>query len=180
MDSKLESKFNQLESSRLQLLAELEKRDDKELNFHPGKDKWSVIQVMHHLIIIEQLSIGYINKKLTYKTNIKKSGFGAAIRVFVLTLILKMPFRFKAPKIVSEVPDNSDFKETKDQWDQIRKEMRELFDNLPEELLNKNIFKHALAGKMNIYQMLGFMEEHFKHHVKQIDRILKSFSFTKN
>ena len=175
MDSKLELRFNQLENSRLQLLAELEKRDDKELNFHPGKDKWSVIQVMHHLIIIEQLSIGYINKKLTYKTNINKSGFGSAIRVFVLTLILKMPFRFKAPKIVSEVPDNSDLNETKNQWDQVRKEMQELFDNLPEDFLNKNIFKHALAGKMNIYQMLSFMEEHFKHHVKQIDRIARRF-----
>ena len=175
MNSKLESKFNKLENSRLRLLAELEKRDDKELNYHPGKDEWSVIQVMHHLIIIEQLSIGYINKKLTYRTNIKKSGFGTAIKVFVLKLILKMPFRFKAPKIVSEVPDDIDFKETKNQWDQIRKEMRELFDNLPEDFLNKNIFKHALAGRMNIYQMLSFMEEHFRHHVKQIDRIARRF-----
>lgn len=176
MDSKLESKFNKLESSRLQLLAELEKRDDKELNFHPGKDKWSVIQVMHHLIIIEQLSIGYINKKLTYRTNIKKSGLGAAIRFFVLKSVLQTPFLFKAPKIVSEVPDNAGFKETKNQWDQVRKDMKELFDNLPEEFLNKNIFKHALAGKMNIYQMLSFMEEHFKHHVKQVDRITRRFN----
>lgn len=176
MDSKLESRFNKLESSRLQLLAELEKRDDKELNFHPGKDKWSVIQVMHHLIIIEQLSIGYINKKLTYRTNIKKSGLGAAIRFFVLKSVLQTPFLFKAPKIVSEVSDNAGFKETKNQWDQVRKDMKELFDNLPEEFLNKNIFKHALAGKMNIYQMLSFMEEHFKHHVKQVDRITRRFN----
>jgi len=180
MDSKLESKFKNFENSRLKLLTELEKRGDKELNYHPGKDKWSVIQVMHHLIIIEQLSIGYINKKLTYKTNIKKSGFSAAIKVFVLKLLLRMPFRFKAPKIVSEVPNSGDFNQVKDQWDQTRKELRKLLDNLPEEFLNKNIFKHALAGKMNIYQMLSFMDEHFKHHVKQIDRILKSFSFTKN
>jgi len=180
MDSKLESRFNKLENSRLQLFAKLEKKDESELNFHPGKYKWSVIQVMHHLIITEQLSTGYINKKLTYRTNIKKSGLGAAIRFFVLKSMLQMPFRFKAPKIVSEVPDNGNFKETKNQWDQVRKEMRELLDNLPEEFLNKNIFKHAIAGKMNIYQTLSFMEEHFKHHVKQIDRIMKSFSFTKN
>lgn len=176
MDSKLESGFNKLENSRLQLFAKLEKKDESELNFHPGKDKWSMIQVMHHLIITEQLSIGYINKKLTYRTNIKKSGFGAAIRFFALKSMLRTPFRFKAPKIVSEVPDNGNFNQVKDQWDQTRKELRELLDNLPEEFLNKNIFKHAIAGKMNICQTLCFMEEHFKHHVKQIDRIAKSFN----
>jgi len=135
---------------------------------------------MHHLIITEQLAIRYINKKLTYRTNIKKSGFGAAIRSLTLKVILRLAFRYKAPKIVSELPDNSDSNQVKGQWDQTRKELRELLDNLPEEFLNKNIFKHGSAGKMNIFQAFCFMEEHFKHHLKQIDRIVNSYSFTKN
>ena len=180
MDSKLEPLFNKLENSRLQLFAKLEKKEESELNFHPGKDEWSILQVMHHLMISEHLSIGYINKKLTYRTNIKKSGFGAAIRLFILKVILRLPFRYKAPKIVSELPDNSDSNQVKGQWDQTRKELRELLDNLPEEFLNKDIFKHGFAGKMNIFQALCFMNEHFRHHLKQVDRIMKSYSFTKN
>lgn len=180
MDRKLESGFNKLEDSRLQLLAKLDEKKEPELNYHPGKNKWSVIQVLNHLIITEQLSVKYINKKLTYRTNIKKTGLGAAIRFFVLKLMLQTPLRFKAPEIVSEVPDNGDFNYVKNQWDQTRKELRKLLDDMPEEFLNKNIFKNAMAGKMNIYQMLGFMEEHFRHHVKQIDRIAKSFILAKN
>ena len=180
MDSKIESEFNKLEKSRFQLFAKLDEKEEPELNYHPDKNKWSVIQVLNHLIITEQLSIKYINKKLTYRTNIKKTGLSAAIRFFVLKLMLQTPLRFKAPEIVSEAPDNGDFNYIKSQWDQTRKELRKLLDDLPEEFLNKNIFKHAIAGKMNIYQTLGFMEEHFKHHLKQIDRIEKSFIFAKN
>ena len=180
MDSKIESEFNKLEKSRFQLFAKLDEKEEPELNYHPDKNKWSVIQVLNHLIITEQLSIKYINKKLTYRTNIKNTGLGAVIRFFVLKLMLQTPLRFKAPEIVSEAPDNGDFNYIKSQWDQTRKELRKLLDDLPEEFLNKNIFKHAIAGKMNIYQTLGFMEEHFKHHLKQIDRIAKSFILAKN
>ena len=180
MDSNLEPVFNKLENSRLQLFAKLEMKEESALNFHSGKDKWSIIQVLHHLMISEHLSIVYIKKKLTYRTNIKKTGFSAALRLFTLKLIFKSPFRYKAPKIVSKVPDNDNINQVKDQWDQTRKELKELLDSLPKEFLNKDIFKHAFAGKMNIFQALCYMDEHFRHHLKQIDRIMKSSSLTKN
>ncbi|MBW8051460.1 MAG: DinB family protein [Cytophagales bacterium] len=173
MNNKLRIKFDHLENNRLELMENLEKFGEKELSFQPDQDKWSIIQVIHHLNKTEQLSVAYINKKLQYRTNIKNSGLGAIIRSFLLKLALRSSFRFKAPKFIADVPKTNTFESIKDQWGQTRKDIRKLLDEFPDDLLDKNIFKHAFAGRMNIYQMFNFMQDHFDHHLKQIGRIKK-------
>ncbi|MCH8318389.1 MAG: DinB family protein [Bacteroidetes bacterium] len=176
MNNKLRKKFDRLENTRLELMENLEKFGETALSFQPHQDKWSIIQVIHHLNKSEQLSVAYINKKLQYRTNIKNSGIAAVIRSFLLKLALRSSFRFKAPKFIADVPKTDTFESIKDQWEQTRMDIRKLLDKFPDEFLDKNIFKHAFAGKMNIYQMLNFMQDHFDHHLKQIGRIRKKLT----
>jgi len=179
MNNKLCIKFDRLEKTRLELMENLEKFGEKELSFQPHQDKWSIIQVIHHLNKTEQLSVAYINKKLQYRTNIKNSGSAAVIRSFLLKLALRSPFRFKAPKFIADVSQTGTFESIKDQWEETRKDIRKLLDEFPDDFLDKNIFKHAFAGRMNIFQMLNFMQDHFDHHLKQIGRIKKKLKAVK-
>jgi DinB superfamily len=57
-------------------------------------------------------------------------------------------------------------------WSQVRHDIFELLNKLPDEDYKKEIWKHAIAGKMNAYQMLSFFNIHFNRHRKQIYRTM--------
>jgi predicted DNA-binding protein YlxM (UPF0122 family) len=37
-------------------------------------------------------------------------------------------------------------------------------------------YKHPFAGRMTMYQMLIFLEDHMTHHMKQIEKIVRQLS----
>ena len=53
-----------LEQRRRQLFERVEGLDPDFLNRRPGEGRWSMIQVMCHLIRAEELSLSYIQKKV--------------------------------------------------------------------------------------------------------------------
>ena len=58
---------NKQYSQRLQtLLQELAAFDDEKLNRKPADGGWSAIQTMHHLILSEEFSMRYIQKKMGF------------------------------------------------------------------------------------------------------------------
>ena len=54
MDVSLESLVNSLQATRSTLLSEIEMLNDTEVNVKPRRDKWSIIQILHHLHLVEQ------------------------------------------------------------------------------------------------------------------------------
>jgi len=169
---KLQEKFVQLEKDRLTLLNEIKILNDDELNYKPKPDKWSIIQVIHHLIKSEQLSVVYIKRKISNKSNIDKSNLRSKFNAFALKWGLNFPIKFKAPASVSNVPDFDTFENTTSKWDNVRNSFIDLINNTSERILYRNIFKHPIAGKMNIIGTLDFFDAHFQHHKKQIKSLL--------
>jgi hypothetical protein len=84
-----------------------------------------------------------------------------------------LPFKYKAPKVLGDMPASVDYPEIVIKWNDTRKKLKELITQLPEDMLSKNIFKQPAAGRLNIYQMIDFMQAHFNRHQKQVNSILK-------
>jgi hypothetical protein len=168
----IKSYFNNLENKRHQLLMELKEIDNQILNYNPLGNKWSIIQIIHHLYKSEQLSIVYIKRKLRNANNIKKSSFSSFVRGFMLEWALRFPTKLKAPANVSNVPDFGELEDYKTKWSNIRKDLSEIIKNTDIKILNSDIFKHPSVGEMNMIHALKFMHAHFHHHKKQIDKIL--------
>lgn len=160
--------FKTLEDARNQLLSRIEMVEHDKLNARPANNKWSIAQICHHLILSEKLSILYMQKKLHYKTNIENTKFASAIRLQLLKLYLKSPFPIKAPENVAKLPEESSVSEITREWEKVRLDLKKMIEKLPAEFLSGNIFKHPLAGKMNLYHALQFFDVHFRHHQKQI------------
>ncbi len=179
MKSKLQNKIAQLEKDRLTLLNVIKSLSEDELNFKPKKDKWSIIQVMHHLIKSEQLSVVYIKRKISSKSNIDKSNLRSRFNAFILKWGLNLPLKLKAPANVSDVPDFDTFENTASKWNNVRNSFIDLINNTSGEILDKDIFKHPIAGKMNILGTLDFFDAHFKHHQKQIKSLLAKLTMEK-
>ena len=154
------------------LLQELAVFDDEKLNRKPADGGWSAIQTMHHLILSEEFSMRYVQKKMGFTSEFENNNFSARVRSFLLWASLKSPIKFKAPPAIGpeNLPDYSTLSETRQRWEQAREVWEAFLEQMPAELSNRLVYKHVRAGKITFMQMLSFFETHFERHKKQIRR----------
>ena len=170
MNTRLKKQFDMIESRRKKLLDELKKYPDELLNKKPLPEAWSAIQVMEHLMISEEASLKYLQKKTLDTSRAAPAGFKSASKLFLLNLSFFMPVKYKAPAVLNPSEGFISLKEIESKWTKIREDIFQLTDSLNDAELKKELWKHAFAGKMNIYQMLDFFNTHFERHRKQIER----------
>ncbi len=147
---------------------------EEEANQPAEEGKWSAIQVVSHLVIAESLTIEYVEKKIKSSDSIPMSTVGAVFRLKLLKIALRSPIRWKAPSRTGEVPAGAEPKSKITEWGERRAEWETLLESFPEHLLPRAVFRHPRAGMLNSYQTLDFMVAHVEHHVRQVDRILRS------
>ncbi|MBL0047441.1 MAG: DinB family protein [Bacteroidetes bacterium] len=171
MNSSLQKQFDALEKQRLQLLREVSDCPIELLNKNPQADKWSINQIIQHLILAEELSQKSIKAKLL-TGKFESAGMMTHVRTLLLKVFLRSSVKFKAPVAVSKIPENLALEELYQKWEQSRRQLNELLESIPQSMLNKYIFKHPVAGKMNLHGGLAFMQEHVRRHAQQIKRII--------
>ncbi len=171
MHPKLEAKYMRLEKRRNQLLNELAKLSNSELNTPAAEGKWSINQIVGHLLMVEQFTIRYVQRKMQREELLSASVLANAVHHLLLKLALLSPLKFKAPAAVATVPPNAEFSVLRHRWDETRFELEDLLTDMPPFVFDKYLFKHPLAGPLTISQTLSFLEDHFDHHLHQIARI---------
>lgn len=174
MDAKLQSRLVLLNSDLSKLLEELKNYSEEDLNRPPKPGAWSALQVMHHLMLSEELGHQYIEKKLSFNPTLKNKGVMSSLRFRLLSLYLGSPFKFKAPDIIGDeaLPVKSSFWETAKKWKAQRTQLESFLDSLPEAYANKEIYKHPAAGRLTLSHMVRFYHDHFRRHRKQIRKAL--------
>jgi uncharacterized damage-inducible protein DinB len=173
MKEKLLRSFDESEKARHQLLARLDALPADCLSQRPSPEAWSVVEVIVHLIKAENATLSYLRKKLEVGGHGKASAF-AAVRTSFLNLMLRLPIKFKAPRVVQlEKGIDIPYSEAKGQWDAVRASLREAYETLDPALVSHDLFKHPFAGKMNLLQSMRFMHQHMTRHIGQIDRTVK-------
>ena len=172
MHPSLSPLLDTLEQERNDLHVLLKTHSDESLNRPPTPGAWSAVQVMHHLILSEELALQYLQKKLSFNPKLEKAGWKTRFRVGVLKFYLGLPFKFKAPGAVSgeALPDFVSLTETMGRWERTRNEMYAFLEGIGEDQLNKENFKHPFAGKLTLKGMLEFFLSHFRRHREQIIR----------
>jgi uncharacterized damage-inducible protein DinB len=175
MNQKIQSLWSKLEQNRLDLFQFLEKQDPSVFNRKPAPEKWSVNQNLLHLIEAETASLQYMRKKLSFGTDLPQAGFKSGVRRFLLWVAFALPtLKFKAPENLAQLPDDLNFEDLKQRWTVLRKEYAVFLIDLPENLLTAELWRHQIAGKMNITQMIGFFEDHVNRHRGQMEQALKT------
>lgn len=172
MHTPFQKRFEALENQRRSLFSKLEKEPQELLEKQPPSGGWSVAQVLGHLVEAETASLKYLRIKLKYADTVGPSSIADRFRAGLLRTWLALPLKAKAPATLAEpAPDLSivaimaDYTTLRQQWEQ------EL-EKIPANLNNGQLFKHGIAGKMDLTEALSFFKGHFRHHEKQIDRIL--------
>lgn len=174
MESKLQQSFNLAEKHRNELIQQLQGYSEEVLNRLPAPEKWSPIQVMHHLILSETNTINYLRKKMMGMASARKSGFSAKVRIWLTKLWLATSFlKRKAPPAIANVPDSATLADTVALWNTTRNQLKGILDELPQGAAERELFRHPVAGMFNLYQMIEFLDAHFRHHEVQIQKALR-------
>ncbi|MGC4022514.1 MAG: DinB family protein [Cyclobacteriaceae bacterium] len=172
MNSSLQKLFEKLENQRQSLLALVSGLPPEKLNAHP-ENKWSINQIIAHLITAERMSVQYLRKKMLGVEQAKDSGIWEELKMVLLVLSQRLPIKYKAPKKVVELTvSKADLSQLIEEWNEVRSEMRNILEQIDHKHIKRKIFKHIRAGMLNIQHALKFSREHIIHHTPQIKRLL--------
>ncbi|MFT4667276.1 MAG: hypothetical protein ACI9XB_004245, partial [Gammaproteobacteria bacterium] len=139
MRKSIENQLDTLDSELKLLLRDLKAHSDQDLNWKPKMGKWSVAQVMQHLMKSEDMGLKYVQKKLSFNPKLKNAGILGALRGALIKMYLKIPIKVKAPGIVSAetFPEEATFWDLVKQWQSQRAELRDFLGTLPDNLFKK-------------------------------------------
>ncbi|PER28135.1 DinB family protein [Bacillus cereus] len=162
MDVSLEGLVNSLHSTRGTLLSEIEMLNDTEVNVKPRRDKWSIIQILHHLHLVEQSVTSALVYALQKKER-KLSPFKD------LQLTLDRTHKREAPQQMH--PTETLMK--KQQGIQLLEHSRQellhaLHSVIDENELFENGLKHPIFNDLNLYQWVQFLDLHEQRHLTQL------------
>src|SRR5262245_25235293 len=92
----LETHFESLEQQRKKLLNEIQLLTPDQLN-RSVNNKWSISQIIGHIVSSEALSVGYINKKINAINEVSNTGIWGEVKLLAFILSQRLPFKYKAP-----------------------------------------------------------------------------------
>src|SRR6185295_4654111 len=168
----LQRLFDTLEADRHWLLDQVRPLSAEQFN-RAAPGTWSLSQILSHLITAERLSRLYMNKKILGIQQAGNTGIWEEIKMVVVKLSQRLPFKFTAPKVVVEnTPHYAELTQLASDWEKERAELKKLLEAFSDTQIKKKIYRHVRAGRLNIQHALIFFREHYLHHLPQIKRLL--------
>ena len=173
MNHSLLQQFDKLEIQRRNLLSLISSLSAEQLHAHLD-GKWSIAQIFSHLISSERLSVIYLNKKILGINETPQTGMKEEVIMIVLKISQRLPFKFKAPKVLAEnTITHLTAEQLMEAWEKTRSDLRAVLLRFQDDQLKRKVYKHPIAGMLNIRQALQFFWEHVNHHTPQIKKLLK-------
>ncbi len=173
MNNQLEKKFHKLEELKNEIVAVLTNTSKELINRNPADGKWSPLQILYHIIRAEQAATIALKRSIKEYQLKEDMGFFSAFKTFQLRLYFSLPLKFKAPKGVDNIPDSPDFDELIKKWESLRNDMKEFFQSIPPDAMNKNLFSTWYSNKMNIQHVTEFLILHSERHYRQIKKLIR-------
>ncbi|MBW2409426.1 MAG: DinB family protein [Deltaproteobacteria bacterium] len=162
--------FERLNHKRRSLLQHLDARPPEALAFKAGPDKWSVMEAIEHLVVVEDNFLEQVG------ANIPVSSLDPDKRspekYQIVLKVMNRDIEVDVPHASMEPHGHYGFSELLDRWEDIREKMQALLENIETDDPQNMVYHHPYAGPLNIMETLEFMDVHFDNHVRHIDVIL--------
>jgi len=172
----IQEPLERLETAWAELEALTGELTQEQIEFRPGEG-WSIHLVVDH---VEKAEVGFFGMMD------RSEGRGRRRRPWYRTLVLKIVhviltrgIRVKMPSGAEESQPTSDrsLPELFESARAARARSAELFGSLTPSDLDRSAAKHPVGGALDFREALWFVEAHFRHHGRQIERIRSHPSF---
>jgi len=174
MNPAFQKVYDELERQRETILNSVKNVSVEKYNRPRAEGKWSLGQILTHILTAEGLSISYMKKKYQGADQTDNSGIMASLRLILLIISQRIPvLKFNAPKVVVEnTPPVLPFQTLIENWDAQRNDLKLFLERMEEKNYKKLIYKHPIAGRLDTRQAMIFFGEHIIHHTPQIKQII--------
>lgn len=174
MNSELKNLYDQVLKDRTTVLQEVYVLTEQQYRSNPRPGKWSISQILTHVLTSEQLSLGYMMKKAKGIDAVGNSGILESIKMWLLKVSQRMPINYSAPKVVvANTPEALSKEALRQKWLQHLHDLNAFLETIDDKNIRKKIYKHPVAGRLDARQALQFFQEHFHHHMPQIWRCVQ-------
>jgi len=173
MHPRTEEVINYLDTERTALREAVESVPPELRDKQPGADRWSVAQVLQHLLIIEK-RIGLVMTK--WITDAKTGGIGTETETSSVMNSLPLQLitdRSQRRIAFEEVRPSGDI-DAESAWialEQSRETLRAAFLAGDGRALSQVIQPHPVLGPINLYQWMLFVGSHEIRHTAQVHEI---------
>jgi len=177
MITELKRPFEKYLTAKNDLLKMTASLSQTQKTFKLNMETWSVLEVIEHLILVEEVSIRGIQKRLEENSTIKPAGLSTWFRSFLLNTGLRMNVKYKAPskRVYPENPQS--LEDLNNRWEKSTENLSKFLSEFQESDLNLPVYRHPRGGDITLTYGLEFFLEHLNHHIQQIERIKKSDGF---
>ncbi len=166
MAQKLLDRYDRYCQTTLANLKEFDKYSTETLQKELISGKWTLAQVIDHLLSIEKAVYMYMAKK-SADPALKTVKFKNKFYHFLTKLVLKSGKKVKAPSVVPDPSNEKDLNTMIAELEKIRTRTRSFIAEWPTENQHKLIFRHPMAGMFTLSQTVEFVAEHWNHHLPQ-------------
>ncbi|UOR13492.1 DinB family protein [Halobacillus amylolyticus] len=158
-----------LDDKRQEILGFIDGITNEQSQVKPDEESWSMLEVLEHLYLMEQLVIYQIGKAL-------KEGDDQQVSE---KPIHRTPDRSRKVAAPEAVQPKGEFKSLEDARSGLAKSREAtmfLIHNKDEETLKNRAFPHPAFGDMNLVQWVEFIGWHELRHLDQMKEVKESIS----
>ncbi len=167
---KTAEKFEGLTRKRSKLFQQLDQLSNETLVYKAGPDKWSIVEVIEHLVIAEKDLLQQLS------TNIPVSTLDASSRTpdryQMVINVMEQDVEVDVPDKRAEPQGRLKLEELIRQWDTVRDRLPGCLTQISPKKKDDLVYLHPFGGPLDIVEALHFIEVHFDNHMRHIDRIL--------
>ena len=166
----IQEKFERLTQTRRALLLHLDSLPPEALSFKAAPDKWSIIEVVEHLVIVEE---DFLKQVTTNKPSPPLDSESRSLEKYQTVIkVMERDIPVDVPHESMEPQGRLGLDKLIGQWDDIRIKMKGFLGEINSENKDDMVYQHPYAGRLDISETLHFIDVHFDNHVRHIDKIL--------
>lgn len=153
-----------LDEKRNELLTFVDEIPEEEALVKPESGRWSILEVLEHLYLMEQLIVHQITQTL-------KQGDTQQASEKPIHRSTNRDYKVEAPESVRPKGEFTTLDEAKEGLKKSREATLFLIHNKDVETLRNRVFPHPSFGDMNLEQWIEFIGWHELRHLDQIKEI---------
>ena len=164
---RLNKRLHAFNEKRGALLDELEALDSAKLVAKPLAGKWSILEIIEHLVLAERAVLQGLPDQPRLGERRLKHRFRYLIVMFVLRygIPVEVPSPAMVPRGARSLP------ELRRLWDENQEWLRAYISGLDRQGFCRAVFEHPFAGPLSVEQAVHMDQAHLDTHIRQIRRL---------
>ncbi|HEY7480835.1 MAG TPA: DinB family protein [Gemmatimonadales bacterium] len=163
--------LNRLTQLRHAMLVEANGLSAEELLHRPGAGAWSILDVIEHLVRVEEAILSRVRKR---DPRTWGEAARARVRLALVSILFVCRGRLRVPTQAVVPLGGVTLTDLAARWETSQDAMRRTLDGFGPADYSRPLMRHPILGLLTPVETLTFLVRHIAHHRRQVARIRSS------